>query len=157
MGSDIIQISDKAPESVLVVAGNILVRVMVCAYLRDCGFRVIEAANTDDATRVITELEPPVDVVLSEIEIPGTMDGFELARWVRDHRPSLPVMLVGSPAGAARAAGELCSSGPDAAQPYSSELLLQQIRRLLAEPKRPSDSSRGEHCSAWVRYAVAAL
>ena len=46
----------KAPtETVLVIDGDALVRIPICQYLRDCGYRVLEAANADEANHAPNE------------------------------------------------------------------------------------------------------
>jgi CheY-like chemotaxis protein len=123
----------KRPETLLVVEDNVLVRMVIAAYLRDCGFRVIEAVSADEAITVLEQGEVLVDIVFSDVEMPGTIDGFGLNRWVREHRPEVPVILAGTPARASEAAADLCRSGPDLAKPYEPQLVLDRIRRLLAE------------------------
>jgi len=49
--------------------------MVISQYLRDCGYRVIEAANADEALIVLQRLEIGVDIVFSDIEMPGAMDG----------------------------------------------------------------------------------
>jgi DNA-binding response OmpR family regulator len=120
-------------QTILVVEDEILIRLFICAYLRDCGFRVIEAANGDEALVALREPGIVVDIIMSDVEMPGSIDGFALARWVREHRPGLPIILVGSAARAASAAADLCESGPMSAKPYEPAVLLEQIRRTLAE------------------------
>jgi DNA-binding NtrC family response regulator len=126
----------RPPEAVLVVEGDVLLRMTLSAYLKDCGFRVIQAANADEAIMILEELEPPVDIVLSEVVISGELDGFGLAQWIRKNRPGLPVMLVGTPGRAASAAAQLCHSGPNPSNVEHPEIILQRIRRLLAERSR---------------------
>jgi DNA-binding NtrC family response regulator len=123
-------------ETVLVVDDEVLVRMVIAAYLRDCGYRVIEAA---DATEAMLALEQDkagnVGVVLTAVALTGEHDGFALAHWVRRHRPGCEVMLAGTTARTADAAGELCEQGPTLARPYDPQLVLDRIRRLLA--RRP--------------------
>src|SRR5437588_12045320 len=85
-------------ETVLVVEDEVLIRMVIAQYLRDCGYRVIEAASADEAVVVLRQAELRIDVVLSDVEMPGSMDGFALARWVRQNREGIAVILVGSPA-----------------------------------------------------------
>src|ERR1700761_5470636 len=95
-----------ATETVLVVDDEVLVRMVIAAYLRDCGYRVIEAANADEAMLVIEHDEArTIGVVLSDVAMPGDLDGFGLAQWVRRERPGCDVILAGTPARAAEAAG----------------------------------------------------
>src|SRR5436305_4799101 len=60
--------------TVLVVDDDVLVRMPVVQFLRDCGYRVVEAASTDEAIVILQKTNIPVDVVLSEIDIPGSMN-----------------------------------------------------------------------------------
>jgi CheY-like chemotaxis protein len=53
-----------------------------------------------------------VDVVLSDVEMPGPMNGFGFAQWARPTRPGLEVILAASPQRATHAAAELCEHGP---------------------------------------------
>src|SRR5207342_1156367 len=62
--------------AVLVLDGDVLVRMPVVQFLRDCGYRVVEAASTVQAVVILQKTDSPVDVVLSEINIPGAMNGF---------------------------------------------------------------------------------
>ena len=65
--------------TVLVLDDDVLVRMPVVQFLRDCGYHVVEAANTDEAITILQNTNTPVDVVLSEIDIPGSMNGFGFA------------------------------------------------------------------------------
>jgi DNA-binding NtrC family response regulator len=120
-------------ETVLVVDDEVLVRMVIADYLRDCGYRVIEAASTEEAMQVIEQDdEGVVNIVLSGVEIPGEHGGFALARWIRRRRPACKVVLASAPARVAQAAGELCEEGPMLAKPYDPQLVVERIRRLLA-------------------------
>ena len=123
-------------ETVLVVDDEVLVRMVIAAYLRDCGYRVVEAASADEAMLVIEhDEEGAVGIVLSDVEMPGERDGFALAKWIRRRRPACEVILAGTAARAAEAAGDLCEHGPTLAKPYEPQAVLDRIRRLLA--RRP--------------------
>jgi len=122
-----------ASETVLVVEDEVLIRMVISAYLRDCGYQVIEAVNAEEAIAVLQQTDLTIDVVLSDLEMPGSMDGFGLSQWVREHRKGLHVILIGNPARAADVAAELCDSGPTLSKPYEPKLVVDRIRRLLAE------------------------
>ena len=121
---------------VLVVEDDVLVRLVIAAYLRDCGYRVLEAANGDEAIKLLERDEASVGVVLTDVEMPGQTDGFALAQWVRRERPHVEVMLAGTPARAADAAGELCEQGPHKAKPYEPSAVIARIRQLFALRQR---------------------
>lgn len=124
-------------ETVLVVEDDVLVRLVIAGYLRDCGYRVLEAASADEAVQLLQRGEAQVDVVLTDVEMPGEMDGFALAQWVRRERPDIEVVMAGTPARAADAAGDLCEQGPTQTRPLDPSAVLSRIRRLLAQRQRP--------------------
>jgi CheY-like chemotaxis protein len=113
------------PPTILVVEDDVLVRSLVATYLRDSGFDVIEANGADEAIRFL-QAELTVDIVFSDIQMPGSMDGFGLAQWMRRERPWLKIILT---SGAARTAQE---AGPILAKPYDYAELERHIRSLLA-------------------------
>jgi DNA-binding NtrC family response regulator len=122
-------------ETILIVEDDILVRMPIAHYLRECGYQVIEAANADEATTVLLYPETRIDIVFSDVEMPGSIDGFGLAKWIRDHRPGLDVILTGTVSRAVDAAKDLCEEGP-LPKPYESQVVYDRIRRLLAARKR---------------------
>ncbi|MEJ0064867.1 MAG: response regulator [Caulobacteraceae bacterium] len=123
-------------ETVLVVDDEVLVRMVIAAYLRDCGYRVIEAASAEEARLVVEQDEEgAVGVVLCGVATGGDQGGFALVQWIRQRRPGCQVVLAGSPARAAQAAGDICEQGPMLGKPYEPQLVLDRIHRLLA--RRP--------------------
>jgi CheY-like chemotaxis protein len=122
---------EKHAETVLVVEDEVLVRMVIADYLRECGYRVIEAGSAAEAITVLTSPEP-VDIVFSDIQMPGEMDGFGLATWVRQNQPGLKVLLASGNARSARTAGDLCEEGPLEQKPYHPQTILGRIQRLLA-------------------------
>jgi DNA-binding NtrC family response regulator len=127
----------KAEETILVIDDDVLVRLAISRYLRECGFNVIEAANSDEAMLVLQELDLPVHIVLCNVTMQTGMNGFSLARWLREQKPGVPIILAGSHSAAADAAADLCEHGPMLAKPYEPQILLDQIKRLLAEGRPP--------------------
>jgi CheY-like chemotaxis protein len=126
----------KPPPTVLVVADEVLVRMALSDYLRECGYNVVETGDAREAIEVMTS-DVAVDVAFSDIVMPGDMDGFGLARWIRRERPDIKVVLSAGIARSAKAAGELCEDGPAFAKPYEHADLERRIRSLLASaPKR---------------------
>lgn len=121
----------EAPETILVVEDDVLIRMPIAQYLRDCGYRVIETVNADEAMTVLLHRDTVVDIVFSDIEMPGTIDGFGLAKWIREHRPGTEIVLAGTVPRSVDAAKELCEAGP-LPKPYEAQAVHDHIRRLLA-------------------------
>jgi CheY-like chemotaxis protein len=125
-----------SPPTILVVEDEILVRTVIAAYLRDCGFDVVEAGNAEEAVRVL-EASIRVDIVFSDINMPGSLDGFGLAQWLRRERPGLKIILTSGAAQAVKDASDLCAHVPILAKPYDYAEVARQLRALLSKNTSP--------------------
>ncbi len=121
--------------TVLIVEADILVRNPLADYLRECGYRVLEASDTTEARRILGDGPRSVDAVLADVEAAGE-NGFSFALWVRANHPGTDVILAGSVARATEKAGELCQEGPALTRPYDHQLVLNEIRRMKAQRGR---------------------
>ena len=120
--------SESAP-TVLVVDDEILVRLVIADYLRDCGYRVLEAGSPDDAVAILNS-HMKVDIVFTDLELPGQSSGLELARWIRRRHPDVRVIVTSGIYSSAELASELCEAGPPITKPYASDAVVQRIRSL---------------------------
>jgi phosphohistidine phosphatase SixA len=66
--------------------------------------------------------------------MPGSVDGFGLAKWIREHRPALDVVLAGTVPRAVENAKDLCKQG-SIPKPYEAQTVHNHIRRLIAARK----------------------
>ncbi|MBN8900299.1 MAG: response regulator [Rhodospirillales bacterium] len=135
---DTVMLSDRQPLSssgsatVLVVEDEIFVREPIAEYLRDCGYHVLEAGDAREAISLV-EGATSVDVVFSDVRMPGDMDGFALAQWLRSHHPEVSVLLTSG----YYATRQLGAPAPDVKlieKPYSQAHVLRRIRALLEDP-----------------------
>ena len=78
---------------VLLVEDNLALGDTTAALLQSHGTQVLRAADASEALRQLAA-QPAVDLVLSDVVMPGAMDGLALARQLRQDRPLLPVVLV---------------------------------------------------------------
>jgi CheY-like chemotaxis protein len=85
--------SRRKPPTVLVVEDEVLVRLMICEELRERGLRVVEAVSADEAANVL-QSSTDVDLIVSDIKMPGRLDGLALARHVDANHPGLPMILA---------------------------------------------------------------
>jgi CheY-like chemotaxis protein len=77
------------PPTILIVEDEVLMRLVLADYLRSCGYRVVEANTADEAVTILSKTDETVDIVFSDVQMPGTMDGFALARWLRREHPDM--------------------------------------------------------------------
>ncbi|WP_426167356.1 response regulator [Sandarakinorhabdus sp. DWP1-3-1] len=78
--------------TVLLVEDEVLIRAMLADELLDRGYNVICAASGDEAAEVVRS-GVPIDIVLSDVRMPGRLDGLGLLEVVTKDRPGLPVVL----------------------------------------------------------------
>ncbi|MDQ2104876.1 PAS domain-containing protein [Azospirillum isscasi] len=112
---------------VLVVEDDPIVAMTVSTALEDAGFAVLSAATAEEALPFLSG--DGVDVLLSDVVMPGGMSGIDLAREARERRPGLPVILAtGYSEDIARATGI-----PVLAKPYRIDDLVGRIDAILAD------------------------
>jgi CheY-like chemotaxis protein len=121
-------------ETILVVEDDIRIRMPIAEYLRECGYTVVEAVDADEAIKVLSRGPMAVDIVFSDIEMPGSVNGFGLAKWVRQNCPGVNVILSGTTPRAVDAATELCEERT-VLKPYQPHTVQHNIRRLLSAGK----------------------
>jgi CheY-like chemotaxis protein len=68
-------------------------RLMVTDELRKGGFKAIEARNADEAIALL-QSQVPVDLVFTDVRLPGSIDGLTLAGLIRQTRPELRIIVV---------------------------------------------------------------
>ena len=122
--------------TILVVEDEVLIRLVIADYLRDCGYKVHEAVSGEEAIAILQAPEVSIDVVFSDVEMPGSMDGFALARWVRANKPGMEVILTSGIERSADIAATLCEAGPLMTKPYSSQDVVDRLRQLAAKARR---------------------
>jgi CheY-like chemotaxis protein len=79
--------------AILIVEDEVLVRMAMAEQLRNAGYPVIEAANADEAIEVLRHSKD-VGLVISDIRMPGSIDGVGLARLVRAEFPEIKIVLA---------------------------------------------------------------
>jgi two-component system, response regulator PdtaR len=83
-----------SPSLVLVVEDEGLVRLMPVDMLEDAGFTVIEATSADEAWTVLEDLSMEIGVLFTDIEMPGSMDGFALTSRVAERWPHIRLVMT---------------------------------------------------------------
>jgi CheY-like chemotaxis protein len=116
-------------QTVLVVEDEGLVRLDAAETLRDAGFAVVEAANAEQALAVVARDES-VDLMFTDINMPGPMDGLELARRVSRLRPRIHLLLTSGKVRPTRA--QIPDDGAFIPKPYSPEAVTRAVSAMLA-------------------------
>jgi CheY-like chemotaxis protein len=126
---------DATPATIFVVEPDILVRMVIANYLRECGYKVVEGVRADEVLTVL-QAGTAIDVILAEVRLDGSLDGFGLASLICQDHPEIDVILTSGVARAADKAGDLCEDGP-LEKPYHPQDVVRRIN-LLRERRRMS-------------------
>jgi CheY-like chemotaxis protein len=118
--------------TVLVVEDEMMVRMPIAEYLRDCGYNVLEAADAHEAIAAM-DAEGPVSIVFSDIRMPGKMDGFGLAEWFRSNYPDVPVLLTSGYNGGRNLSAASIPGVRFIEKPYSQTQVARRIAALLSQ------------------------
>jgi len=117
--------------AILIVEEDVLVRHPLAEYLRECGYKVAEAVDADEARQLLVKGSGGIEVVMVH-PLSETDRGFTLASWIRSIYPEIQVIIAGTLAKATEKAGSLCEEGPALTKPYDHKLILAHIRRMQA-------------------------
>ena len=112
--------------TILVVEDEVLVRMVIADNLRDAGYTVMEASNAHEALGLLRN-SVDVRLILSDVRIPGTMNGVALARTVRSEFPVIKIVLTSG------TLTRLDWAGHDGffPKPYDSAQIIKHIKTLL--------------------------
>jgi len=119
-------------EMVLVAEDDEAVRETVVSLLNDLGYRVLKAKDAQSALSII-ESGMPIDLLFTDVVMPGTLKSTELARKARERIPHLAVLFTsGYSQNAITSAGRLDENVELLSKPYSRDALARKLRHVLA-------------------------
>lgn len=123
-------------ETVLVVEDDAAVRATVVETLSDLGYRVLKAVDADSALSVI-ESGIAIDLLFTDVVMPGKLKSPELARRARERLPNLAVLFTSGYTENAIVHGGRLDAGVELlSKPYTRESLARKFRHVLANQKQ---------------------
>lgn len=126
----------KIGATVLVAEDETRLRRYACRSLAAMGYNVLESGNAAEARRWLEDRRH-IDVLFSDIVMPGDMNGTALARWAVSHRPDLKVLLTTGYSEEVRIEREIEAAGfPVIEKPYSKDQLRAAINGLFAAAQK---------------------
>jgi CheY-like chemotaxis protein len=114
---------------VLVVEDEPIIRLGMVSSIEDAGYTVIEAASADEAISRLAQ-DDEVGVVVTDVDMPGSMDGIRLAHYVRRRWPPIQLLVISGKVGVK--AGELPEGARFMSKPYQEPVLIHTIETLAA-------------------------
>ena len=123
--------SEAPPATILVVEDEEDVRELARDILEMNGYRVLEALDVADATRLAQTHPGPIDLLITDVVMPGT-SGPELARRLRTHRPGLRVLFMsGYPESEDQRIDGEAGWNAWLQKPFTPDVLMRKVRDCL--------------------------
>jgi PAS domain S-box-containing protein len=119
-------------ETVLVVEDDPAVRLLVLEVLSELGYVGLEASDSQGALQILGGRER-IDLLISDVGLPGGLNGRQLAEIAREQRPELPVLFVtGYAERAAERRGFLAPGMQMITKPFDMEALAAKVKEIIA-------------------------
>lgn len=124
------------PYRVLVVEDEPWIRVALVHHLEQSGFDVLEAGSMAEATSIL-ERAVGIDLVFTDLRLPGEGDGIALARWIGRNRPGVPVMVTSGELARVTGLEKLCQAEGCIClpKPYAHDQVSARIQELIERCK----------------------
>jgi two-component system, response regulator PdtaR len=136
----------RVPAPVLIVEDEALVRALGVGLFADAGFRPIEAADSDEALEILGA-NAEVQLLFTDVNLPGSIDGLALARQVCDRWPHIGIIFVSG-----RSAPQLHEFPAGCRfhrKPYDWDLVVSHARELTAAKRSPSSAQPAASSQKW--------
>jgi len=117
-----------AQPSILVLEDDEIIRSLMVDVLEDFGAVVTSFPSADEGMIFLERASDPVDLIVSDIQMPGLLNGYDLSKVVAHRWPSLPVVLT---SGNTTMASQLGSTVRFLPKPWSAERLLDCVQSAL--------------------------
>ncbi|HEY5237652.1 MAG TPA: response regulator [Rhizomicrobium sp.] len=114
--------------TILVVEDESIVRMLAVSVFEDEGFEVVEAANGKQALGVLLN-HPEICVLFTDINMPGELDGFDLARKIHAQRPDIRLVLTSGKVAISDI--DIPEGGVFISKPYSPDAVARLVSRIL--------------------------
>ena len=119
--------------SVLIVEDEFLIRLIVAEEFAAAGYDVQQAESGDSAATLIEHPQRAFSLLVTDIHMPGRLDGIGLARLMRGRHPGIPVIYTTGRPDALGAVEDLSGNDVVVAKPFTPSELLRVARRLLGQ------------------------
>lgn len=126
--------------AVLVVEDEPLLRMDAIDLIEEAGFKTYEASSADAAMDVIRDHDD-IGILFTDIDMPGSMDGLELASCVREEWPAVTILIASGVVGIGE--GQLPEGAKFFSKPYTTGQIIREMQNIAAREGSPSNNLPG--------------
>lgn len=129
----------------LVVDDDFLIRMTVTELLEQAGFRVLDAEHGDAAIDLLKVRHPDIVLLFTDVQMPGELDGFALARRVAASWPHISIVVASGHAHPKP--GSMPDKARFIAKPFSAALVHTHLQEILPDGRKPESLRRAAMAS----------
>ncbi len=119
----------------LVVDDDPLILMDTTVILEDAGFRVHEAMDGNEATTILAEHWESIILLFSDVDMPGDMNGFDLARHADHHWPHIEIVIASGHV--LPAEGDMPDRATFISKPFNKRTVHEHLATMLPKEKKP--------------------
>ncbi|WP_240334428.1 response regulator [Sphingobium estronivorans] len=120
------------PMVILVVEDEALVNMNICEFLIDEEFTVFSARGANEALMLMEALDGSVDLLFTDVNMPGGMDGFDLVRLAQERWPAVKILIATGGRDSSDLPSDLQKFGPMLMKPYRLEVMANTVSNILS-------------------------
>lgn len=124
-------------QTILLVEDEIIIRFAVGEALREAGYRVVEAGDGTEGLTILNSGQA-IDLLVTDVRMPGNIDGIELMLRSKSQDPGRPVIICSGHL----PAGDAVSADAFLAKPYPLDMLVASVKRLIGNPWQTNSQPR---------------
>jgi len=132
--------SDDFTPYALVTDDEALIRMDAAAILQDAGFRTFEACNVDEAVAILERSAESIQLLFTDVEMPGERDGFDLTQLCAERWPHISILVASGRRNPQP--GELPDGAVFVGKPFSTEVVIDRLHTLLPDGAKPEPLKR---------------
>jgi CheY-like chemotaxis protein len=119
----------------IVVEDDPIIMMGTTSILEEAGFRVHESFDGDEAVTLLTEHWESTVLLFSDVDMPGSMNGFGLARYVAEHWPLIDIVIASGHM--LPAAGDMPEKATFLTRPFNQRMVLSHLNEILPDERKP--------------------
>jgi len=119
----------------LLVEDEPLIRMIAREFLEEAGFTLVEASNSDEARAILEHHGSSIALLFTDVEMPGSRDGFALARYAAERWPDMDIVIASGRM--VPQLGDMPSGATYLAKPFTATAIHNHLRKSLPEDRLP--------------------
>jgi DNA-binding NtrC family response regulator len=134
-------IDDNAPHA-LVVDDDALIRMDAADILCEAGYRPWEACDADDAVKVLEAGEADIQILFTDVQMPGSIDGFGLARTCAERWPHISILVASGQV--SPNPGDMPEGAVFINKPFSADVVHDRLQQIVPDGQMPAPLKQRE-------------